>query len=154
MTTPNGTVQRRARAQLSCVSCRTGKLKCDRGHPCDQCVKRTKDSQCTYQAAPKKKPRRPTSTKERISQLETLVVQLMNQEPGRPATSSGSRQEPVQELTPESGPANSSPEQDSSPERDDSDEDDALDAGQIRMSNGEANYIGGAHWESILSQVN
>jgi hypothetical protein len=81
----------------------------------------------------------------------------MNQEPGRATAPARSNwipeKEPAQELTPESGENNSSPEQDGGPEQDEESESDASDVGQIRISNGEANYVGGAHWESILSQV-
>ena len=73
----SGQKQQRARQQLSCTACRTGKLKCNRQHPCDQCTKRSKDHECHYLPPPAKK-RQNKNTKDRIAQLEGLVVQLMN----------------------------------------------------------------------------
>lgn len=143
--------QRRARAQLSCASCRAGKLKCNRAHPCDQCVKRTKGSECCYAPAPKRKPRRSASTKERIAQLEELVVKLMNQEPGRSnghEHTSNSSAESEQQMTPDSNQ-----ETGESLGDDDGTESNASDTGQVRMANGVSSYSGGAHWEAILSRI-
>ena len=73
----NGQKQHRARQQLSCTACRAGKLKCNRQHPCDQCCKRAKEDGCLYLPPPAKK-KQSKNTKDRIAQLEGLVVQLMN----------------------------------------------------------------------------
>ncbi|KAF1991251.1 hypothetical protein K402DRAFT_369206 [Aulographum hederae CBS 113979] len=40
--------RRRRRNILSCLECRKRKQKCDRGHPCLQCVARGTDSTCSY----------------------------------------------------------------------------------------------------------
>ncbi|TKA22818.1 hypothetical protein B0A50_07717 [Salinomyces thailandicus] len=69
--------QKRVRSQLSCTSCRQGKLKCNREKPaCDQCCKRGRDVQCLYLPPPVKR-NRPQNVKGRIRQLEDLVVGLM-----------------------------------------------------------------------------
>lgn len=74
---PNEAKQKRARSQLSCTACRQGKLRCNRATPCDQCIKRSKDSACSY-LPPKTKSRGPQDVKSRIHHLEQLVVDLMN----------------------------------------------------------------------------
>src|ERR1700761_3382995 len=70
--------QKRARQQLSCTFCRSQKLRCNRERPCDQCMKRSRCDDCSYLAAPPKKPRN-KNTRDRIAHLEGLVVQLINQ---------------------------------------------------------------------------
>lgn len=78
LTSGNHLRQKRARSQLSCKPCRTGKLKCNRSHDpaCDQCIKRNREGQCVYLPPPTKQ--KPTqNVKGRIRQLETLVVELM-----------------------------------------------------------------------------
>lgn len=73
----NEAKQKRARSQLSCTACRQGKLRCNRATPCDQCIKRSKDSACSY-LPPKTRSRGPQDVKSRIHHLEQLVVDLMN----------------------------------------------------------------------------
>lgn len=71
--------QKRARSQLSCQPCRVAKLKCNREKACDQCIKRNRDSQCVYMPpAVKSKPAQ--NVKGRVRQLESLVMDLMNQQ--------------------------------------------------------------------------
>jgi hypothetical protein len=69
--------QKRARSQLSCTACRHGKLRCNRAAPCDQCIKRSKESACSY-LPPAAKVKSPQDVKGRIQHLEQLVVDLMN----------------------------------------------------------------------------
>lgn len=69
--------QKRARSQLSCTACRHGKLRCNRAAPCDQCIKRSKETACSY-LPPAAKARAPQDVKGRIQHLEQLVVDLMN----------------------------------------------------------------------------
>lgn len=75
----NASRQKRARSQLSCQPCRLAKLKCNREKACDQCIKRNRDSQCVYMPpAVKNKPVQ--NVKGRVRQLESLVMDLMNQQ--------------------------------------------------------------------------
>ncbi|KAF2436391.1 hypothetical protein EJ08DRAFT_578598 [Tothia fuscella] len=79
-------VRKRNRIPLSCAPCRHRKLKCNRGHPCDNCTKRADSEACTY-AAPgaRKKVGTPNSSnggspdemQNRIDRLESLVLSLM-----------------------------------------------------------------------------
>ena len=41
-------VAKRNRQPVSCQPCRVRKLKCDRGHPCDACIKRDEQDGCVY----------------------------------------------------------------------------------------------------------
>jgi Fungal Zn(2)-Cys(6) binuclear cluster domain len=149
--------QKRARPQLSCTFCRSGKLKCDRSTPCNQCVKRSREPECIYLPPPPKKSRGIKNTKDRIAHLEGLVLQLINQNSSDPGNESQSS------ITPSSQP----PQDDSSPSTSDSsltvrdspaspssnDAEGASAFGQMRISHGTSSYVGAAHWEAILSGV-
>jgi hypothetical protein len=77
-------VRKRNRVPLSCGPCRHRKLKCNRGHPCDNCTKRGDIASCSY-ASPKSKKQNSTSAanqtpddmQNRIDRLEGLVLSLM-----------------------------------------------------------------------------
>ncbi|KAJ5059272.1 hypothetical protein J3E74DRAFT_465866 [Bipolaris maydis] len=78
-------VRKRNRVPLSCGACRHRKLKCNRGHPCDNCTKRGDTASCTY-AAPSNRKKSSSSTssattpddmQNRIDRLEGLVLSLM-----------------------------------------------------------------------------
>ncbi len=49
-------VRRRNRPALSCIQCRTRKVRCDRNEPCNSCVK-SKIVNCTYEEARRPKPK-------------------------------------------------------------------------------------------------
>lgn len=70
---------KRARPQLSCTLCRQGKLKCNREHPvCDQCAKRSRHDACQY-VPPPARNKQAQNMRSRIRNLESLVVNLINQ---------------------------------------------------------------------------
>ena len=48
--------RRRNRPALSCIQCRTRKIRCDRNEPCASCIK-SKIVNCTYEEARRPKPR-------------------------------------------------------------------------------------------------
>lgn len=69
--------QKRSRVLLSCAPCRNSKLKCDRGQPCSQCLKKDRVDLCAY--APKPEKRRPTKgVAARLRRLETMVRGMMD----------------------------------------------------------------------------
>lgn len=77
-------VRKRNRVPLSCAPCRHRKLKCNRSHPCENCVKRSDASSCSYaapgvrkKAAPVMGPTTPDDMQNRIDRLEGLVLSLM-----------------------------------------------------------------------------
>lgn len=85
-------VRKRNRVPLSCAPCRHRKLKCNRGHPCDNCTKRGDTAACSY-ATPGSRKRgsaasgvtggvsaanaSPDDMQNRIDRLEGLVLTLM-----------------------------------------------------------------------------
>ncbi|KAF2433033.1 hypothetical protein EJ08DRAFT_104938 [Tothia fuscella] len=152
--------QKRARQQLSCTACRIGKLRCDRKHPCDQCIKRSRDSSCQYLAPPAKKKQN-MNTKDRIAHLETLVVQLMNRD--GVATDQTSPQSANENGSATSDEQYSSSNTLSNPGSskdspgivsDGSSVDENANAfGQLTITKGEASYRGAAHWEAILEGI-
>ncbi|KAL5116251.1 hypothetical protein ACEQ8H_005809 [Pleosporales sp. CAS-2024a] len=78
-------VRKRNRVPLSCGPCRHRKLKCNRGHPCDNCTKRGDTPSCTYAAPGNRKKSSasagsatsPDDMQNRIDRLEGLVLSLM-----------------------------------------------------------------------------
>ncbi len=132
-------VQKRNRIQLSCASCRHGKLKCDRQQPCSQCVRKGRASQCTF-SMPVRKP--VVTLQNRLKHLERLVKDAMTaQSPTAqaallisPDTSNGNISAPIihgqdqtkGQQTPTSG--------------------------QVLLNNGQT-YVGATHWAAILEDV-
>ncbi|KAK0383362.1 hypothetical protein NLU13_9275 [Sarocladium strictum] len=73
----DGPRQKRSRVLLSCAPCRHSKLKCDRGQPCSQCLKKDRTDLCTYAPKPeKKKPAKGMAA--RLRRLETMVRDMMD----------------------------------------------------------------------------
>lgn len=178
---PNGHAtlkQKRARSQLSCVPCRTGKLKCNREKPaCDQCIKRSRDSACAFVPAPVK--HKPTqNVKGRIRQLENLVVDLMNQNRQSVPSGGGEKQQqgteragrsdaddsqreqsvgPYSQPTPPSDNDTSPQFTNSTGQASESPSDDVGAAttpfGRMKISKSEIAYVGEGHWNAILSSI-
>jgi hypothetical protein len=158
--------QKRARTQLSCTPCRTGKLKCDRASPCEPCLKRGRESQCNYPPAPTKS--KPANVKWRIRQLESLVLDLMNQQKQAPsasettassvdhAGSTGSesgRQGPYTELTPPSDLDAGLQAGDGSQNAESPESGVEKPFGHMNISKDEISYHGVGHWQTILSSI-
>ncbi|QDS68535.1 hypothetical protein FKW77_010902 [Venturia effusa] len=148
---------KRARQQLNCTACRSGKLKCNRQQPCDQCIKRSRDSSCQYLAPPPKKQKR--STKDRIAHLEGLVVQLMNKD-GSVASHDSSKVTESVNGSSDGGSVTTAHYRSSEEPRqspisgleslaDPSD----VGFGQLKISHGHMKYKGASHWESILDSI-
>ncbi|KAG4442229.1 hypothetical protein IFR05_002278 [Cadophora sp. M221] len=76
-------VRKRNRVPLSCGPCRHRKLKCNRSHPCENCVRRGDASSCSYAAPGTRKKNQsqgatsPDDMQNRIDRLEGLVLSLM-----------------------------------------------------------------------------
>ncbi|KAH9984774.1 hypothetical protein F4779DRAFT_326508 [Xylariaceae sp. FL0662B] len=83
---------KRTRVLLSCAPCRNSKLKCDRGAPCGQCIKKDRAGACVYAPRPEKKRRPPArSMAARLRRLEGLVRGMIDSasEPTPPGPGSG-----------------------------------------------------------------
>ncbi|KAF2642982.1 hypothetical protein P280DRAFT_241496 [Massarina eburnea CBS 473.64] len=119
---------KRARPQLSCTPCRQGKLKCNRGQPiCDQCTKRTRNDACQY-VPPPPKSKQTQNMRGRIRNLESLVVNLINQKE-QDAKATEPEEPKPEELNPET-------------------------FGQLRIgTSSTANYVGAYHWSSLLKEI-
>lgn len=162
-----GQKQKRARSQLSCNTCRVGKLKCSRTRPaCDQCEKRGKASLCSY-PPPATRSRKDQNVKGRIRHLEQLVQQLAAnaQAPGSPSVRNHGGNVPTSDsndsiervnadsqFTPPESEGDSIASRGSvnlpSPE-----DQPAVGFGHLNISRGETSYVGTAHWASILEGI-
>lgn len=156
--------QKRARSQLSCAPCRTGKLKCNRANEpaCDQCLKRSRGSSCIYlPPAAKHKPAQ--NVKGRIQQLESLVVDLMNNTARKSDDPQDMGDVQVNAQKQDSGlfsqptpPSDSdiSPHFPDHPQARLNDVDSAAPLfGQMRISKDEISYVGEGHWGAILDSI-
>ncbi|KAF2257511.1 hypothetical protein CC78DRAFT_483704 [Lojkania enalia] len=134
---------KRARPQLSCTPCRQGKLKCNREHPvCDQCAKRSRHDACKY-VPPPPKNKQAQNMRGRIRNLESLVVNLINQkqqDQDTGAQSGGGAAQAANAKT-EGKAGDAEPNIDS--------------FGQLHISNAgqETSYVGAGHWSSILKEI-
>ena len=136
-TNANNKVGKRNRQPLSCLPCRTKKLKCDRAHPCEMCIKRNDEGSCTYS-------RPPTSGKadvagrakahDRLRQLEQLVMQMAesNASPQNGSTT---------QVTPPTTISTASTE------------DEAPRDGALQHGSSTSNYVGSTHWSAILENI-
>lgn len=135
-------VSKRNRQPVSCAPCRVRKLKCDRGHPCETCIKRGDPTSCCYgKSAPAStKPEgNGTNSKgkaqERLRHLEHLILQMVDQ-------SAPSSQQTV---------ANSAAPSLENPVDSDSGELGA--AGHLQFGSSETRYVGSTHWSAILDNI-
>jgi hypothetical protein len=147
---------RRNRSQLSCTHCRRAKLKCDRNQPCLQCVKRGRDSQCTFPApAAKRKPA--ASMQNRLKHLQSLLKDVMaGQVPaGQPAPpSDGSGDKVASNIGPElSGEATSSHNDLAQTISSGAKEEPPSSSGQVLLGTNQTTYVGATHWAAILDDV-
>ncbi|KAF2008117.1 hypothetical protein P154DRAFT_479598 [Amniculicola lignicola CBS 123094] len=116
-------VEKRNRPPLSCQPCRSRKLKCNRGSPCDTCIKRDKQSSCQYaENANRDKPK--NTTGDRLQNLENAVLQFIQKE----ATQ-------TQDQPSTYTPATSS------------------NSGTLRLTGGQPQYVDSTHWLSILNDI-
>ncbi|KAF2741355.1 hypothetical protein EJ04DRAFT_2556 [Polyplosphaeria fusca] len=134
---------KRARPQLSCTPCRQGKLKCNREHPiCDQCSKRSRHDACHY-VPPPARNKQAQNMRGRIRNLESLVVNLINQKSQESGT-------PVKDIV------TGAPNGDTRPDKD-PDEADVESFGQLRISHAgeqtQTSYVGAGHWSSLLKEI-
>ncbi|KAJ5114478.1 hypothetical protein NUU61_000237 [Penicillium alfredii] len=155
-------IRKRNRVPLSCAPCRNRKLKCNRSHPCENCVKRGDAASCTYaQANARKKnspqqtsPNSPDDMQNRIDRLEGLVLSLMtngSQSAGPAAAlaaisadgSAGSTGLPHDIEIDEEGP-----------NAEESDTEQVTKSfGIMKVDNNKSYYVSEAHWASVLNDI-
>ncbi|EXJ53972.1 hypothetical protein A1O7_09309 [Cladophialophora yegresii CBS 114405] len=145
----DGKSRRRNRQPLSCAPCRLKKLRCDRGHPCETCVKRGNQASCSYGKLASAKASDTAArsatrgrAQERLGRLEQLVMQMVDT-----STSNGSK------------PSHSN-ESDTGASTDSSRDNDATALrtgiakdGHLQYGSAESRYVGSTHWSAILESL-
>lgn len=147
---------RRNRSQLSCTHCRHAKLKCDRNQPCLQCVKRGRDSQCSFPAPiAKKKPA--ASMQNRLKHLQSLLKDVMAGQapagqPTPPIEGHGDEIASSMDPTPsgEGTSCHNDPSQSINPNAKD---ELRPSTGQVLLGTHQTTYVGATHWAAILDDV-
>ncbi|CEJ57780.1 hypothetical protein PMG11_06461 [Penicillium brasilianum] len=159
-------IRKRNRVPLSCAPCRHRKLKCNRSHPCENCVKRGDAASCNYaQASTRKKsspqqtsPTSPDDMQNRIDRLEGLVLSLMtngNQSAGPAAALaaiSGESSAGSTGLSNEIDIDDIEDDAEGNPEESDT-EQVTKSFGVMKMDSGKSYYISEAHWASVLNDI-
>ncbi|KAI5855050.1 fungal-specific transcription factor domain-containing protein [Durotheca rogersii] len=151
-------IQKRNRPPVSCLLCRTRKVKCDRQQPCERCVKSGEANFCEYAPRASRKPRtdsRPPADvrsrhepmsrpvlQVRLQKLEEMVNGLIYTSRGREHTldtpsSSDQRTEAETRSDLSSPPSLAQP------------------CGSLLPTSlgGERSYVGATHWASILESI-
>ncbi|PNS18573.1 hypothetical protein CAC42_5112 [Sphaceloma murrayae] len=162
-------VRKRNRVPLSCAPCRHRKLKCNRGHPCDNCTKRGDIPSCTYAAANSRKRTgtgagpngTPDDMQNRIDRLESLVLSLMTS--GGSATTAGAQAvintARNSSLGDTSHSASASLEQDGENAMEEDQDDDSdvnivsQGLGVMKVDGGKSMFVSEAHWYAILANI-
>ncbi|KAF8853474.1 hypothetical protein BDZ45DRAFT_76279 [Acephala macrosclerotiorum] len=162
-------VRKRNRVPLSCGPCRHRKLKCNRSHPCENCIRRGDASSCSYAAPGTRKKNQsqgatsPDDMQNRIDRLEGLVLSLMTNgaQSAGPAAAAAAISRSQSDST---GSASFPLEQD----RDDDDmikeeeegEDSEVDGvtnslGVLKVDadKGKSLYFGDSHWHLVLADI-
>ncbi|KAK0618606.1 fungal-specific transcription factor domain-containing protein [Bombardia bombarda] len=169
-------VRKRNRVPLSCYPCRTRKLKCDRNHPCSNCVKREGGdaSGCSYATPSSRKKNQsqgaasPDDMQNRIDRLEGLVLSLMHGGANIDPSSAAAAAAATGAAAAAAAAAASITDGSSSArmDRDDDgvlrdDEDSDIDDGlatslgvlKVDVDRGKSMYIGQEHWHTILADI-
>lgn len=123
------------RPRLVCNQCQRSKLRCDRAHPCSNCVRRNEGSICSYDRGDSSRPEggRNFAAEDRLAHLESMVKELMESQ--RTAQSSVGSEKKV------TRPG----EFVQKPPR----------AQEISHENtNNTRYVGSTHWSAILEDIN
>lgn len=128
--------------------------RCDRQHPCGACSRRGLTNSCNYattssstpKSQPPVAPRQSTSFHSRISELESLVVMLMDGQslpsphaPHSPSPSSPSFTDVLAEIP--------------RPKKSQDEAAAPADPGTLESRESGTSYVQGAHWEAILAKI-
>ncbi|KAH7372239.1 hypothetical protein BKA66DRAFT_572363 [Pyrenochaeta sp. MPI-SDFR-AT-0127] len=167
-------VRKRNRVPLSCGPCRHRKLKCNRGHPCDNCSKRGDTASCGYatpgtrkkSAASAGATTSPDDMQNRIDRLEGLVLSLMTNgaQSAGPAAAQAAIAHSLNSATSEQqfdptamnsrmsiGAPDSIPEEDADEESEM--ENVTKSIGVMKVNNNQTIFASEAHWYAILGEL-
>ncbi|KAF2172528.1 hypothetical protein M409DRAFT_63187 [Zasmidium cellare ATCC 36951] len=166
---PFRVVRKRNRIPLSCAPCRHRKLKCNRGHPCDNCSKRGDTASCSYATPGNRKKgaanganASPDDMQNRIDRLEGLVLSLMTSgQSGSTAAAQaaidGSRSNSLSTGSDlnklDVGGADMIREEGENGEEESEVEGISRGIGIMKMDNGKAVFASDAHWYAILGEI-
>ncbi|OAL38486.1 hypothetical protein AYO20_02135 [Fonsecaea nubica] len=144
-------ISKRNRQPISCFNCRIKKLKCDKGHPCETCVKRGDESSCVYGNIPLPRAsdtgttngtnlahatNRRGQAQDRLRHLEQLVMQMVGN-----TTSAQSSHGSEAAASPGSGHDNDASNASMAKE------------GHLQYGTSESRYVGSTHWSAILESI-
>ncbi|KIW98656.1 uncharacterized protein Z519_00317 [Cladophialophora bantiana CBS 173.52] len=144
-------VSKRNRQPVSCFNCRIKKLKCDKGHPCETCVRRGDESSCVYGNIPLPKAADPSiaagantshvvnrrgQAQERLRHLEQLVMQMVGNSTGA-----------------QSSHDSESAASPSSAHDHDVSTTSLAKEGHLQYGSSESRYVGSTHWSAILESI-
>ncbi|KAI1821501.1 hypothetical protein F4861DRAFT_458901 [Xylaria intraflava] len=152
-------IQKRNRPPVSCLLCRTRKVKCDRQRPCERCAKSGEAKYCEYAPRAARKPRGPEQRPQagvrtksdggsrpvlqvRLQKLEEMVNGLIDRNPSAEQSSnapSGLGHRPGLDNHSDFSTRHSLSAPSSS-----------LHAG---IAAGDGNYVGNTHWSVILESI-
>ncbi|KAF2175888.1 fungal-specific transcription factor domain-containing protein [Zopfia rhizophila CBS 207.26] len=143
--------RRRERPHFSCNLCRQRKLRCDRQYPCGACGQRGLGLSCTY-APNASRPvgeQRERTVQDRIQQLESLVVDLMQR-----TSASHAGQEPSVTPGPPSPLLTTGHSNDATKNADFANNTSpASDCGSMQLTSSGASYVNSAHWAAVLDGI-
>jgi hypothetical protein len=158
------------------------RVRCDRQNPCGTCSRRGFARSCIYSADAQENilPRSAGTVHERLHQLESLVISLMRQDRGTPATlattsisdpPNGSSQRNLSSHTNDPGFRESGPQSPAVTAFSNATQNEyfvsgndieanenvsplPLDCGSMKLNSlGTANYVGSAHWAAVLDSI-
>ncbi|KAF9894375.1 hypothetical protein FE257_007878 [Aspergillus nanangensis] len=160
-------IRKRNRVPVSCAPCRGRKLKCNRGHPCENCLKRGDGSSCSYAQANSRKKHSPLQSassspddmQNRIDRLESLVLSLMTN--GSQSAGPGAAMAAISGNSSSIGSAQHTTDLDLDLDDDDGtggpEESDTeqltKSIGIMKVDNNKSYYISDAHWASVLQDI-
>ncbi|KAK9241187.1 fungal-specific transcription factor domain-containing protein [Lipomyces kononenkoae] len=162
------TIRKRNRVPLSCNFCRQRKLKCNRGHPCENCIKRGEEASCVYLNVPHtathvasqqglspqifangalsgSKRATGVELQNRLDKLESLVLGLMHSSSGDSDSPQDSNGDESNNQMPDFKPTNElAPDVDAVGES----------LGMMKLDKkGKAMYHGETHWGALLNEL-
>lgn len=129
-------IAKRPRESLVCNQCRKSKIRCDKAHPCSNCVKKGEGDTCSYHKAFESSIdlNRHAPAGDRLVHLESMVKQLMETQASEHRSSHVASVNPV---TPPTLPEDQAP---------------AVDQRQSEESD-PIRYVGSTHWSAILDDI-
>ncbi|KAH7165760.1 fungal-specific transcription factor domain-containing protein [Dactylonectria macrodidyma] len=144
-------LEKRNRPPKSCEPCRNRKLKCNRGLPCDTCIRRGKSALCQYASNADRNDRhenKPESMTERLKNLEELITSLAQKSQLKPPDTlmALAKTQPRNEVAMTDGSDAGSDSHVGS-----KDEIEALGGGLLGGL--QASYTDSSHWSSILEDI-